>query len=104
MCPGYREIKEVRQQVDSNTLNLTGRNETFDVFVVGADRQGNDHLIHSFAIYHRIEILERTKVRRKRLELMVALPSGRIVNIPHEVIAQVGLGRDPADKVIGALV
>ena len=88
----------------ADALHLTGSNEPFDLFVAGADRQGYDHFINDFAIDHRVEVFECPEVFEEALELMIALPIGRVVNISHEVIAQMGLGHDTAGEVGGPLV
>jgi hypothetical protein len=74
------------------------------LFIVRADRQGNDYLIDLLSINDHLEFLQRPQLLQHALQLPTVSVLPGVIDVSNKVIAQLRRGQNTAYEVVGPVV
>src|SRR6266853_5127680 len=82
--------------------DLTRGNHALYLFIVRADRQGNDYLIDLLSINDLLKLLQRAQLLQHALQLPTVSVIPGVVDVSNNVIAKLRCGQNTAYEVVGS--
>src|SRR5438874_11591117 len=87
-----------------DATDLTCCNHALYLFIIRADRQGNDYLIDLLALNDHLEILQRAQLLQPTLQRPTVSVIPGVVDVTSKVIAKLRCGQNTAYEVVGPVV